>query len=207
MYKIVLSGGPCGGKTTLSRELTPFLEQHGINVYKVHESATLFINAGIKPKKWTDEEIVQFQTIILGHQLMMEEIISEVAQKNLPSVLICDRGALDGKAYARPDLWAKILDQCGVTEEELHKQYDLIIHLDSAAIGAEEHYSFGPSSDSNTARYENLEEAIAADYRTFAAWDGHPNRVAIHNYNDDFNFKMEFTKQEILKRIRGNFGL
>ena len=45
VYKLVLTGGPCSGKTTALEELKTFLTKHGYKVFTTPEAATtLFLN-------------------------------------------------------------------------------------------------------------------------------------------------------------------
>lgn len=45
IYKLVLTGGPCSGKTTALEELKSFLTKHGFKVFTTPEAATtLFLN-------------------------------------------------------------------------------------------------------------------------------------------------------------------
>ena len=48
-----------------------------------------------------------------------------------------DRGLLDIAAYLPRDLWCKLLDVEGSTEKSLVDRYDLVLHLVTAADGAE----------------------------------------------------------------------
>eukprot|EP00662_Eupelagonemidae_sp_cell21_P057371 gene57371-biopygen46970 len=57
------------------------------------------------------------------------------------------------------------------------KRYDLILHLVTAADGAEEFYSL----DNNEARRETPEEARSQDRRLREVWLGHPRHVVINN--------------------------
>lgn len=63
---------------------------------------------------------------------------------------------MDGKAYADPKVWKALLDETGYNTIRLRdKRYDLVLHLVTAAEGAENFYS----KESNVARYETPEEA------------------------------------------------
>lgn len=58
---------------------------------------------------------------------------------------------MDGKAYMEPDSWQVLLDEYGYNLINLRdKRYDAVIHLVTAADGAEEFYNL----DNNLARYE-----------------------------------------------------
>jgi hypothetical protein len=48
-----------------------------------------------------------------------------------------DRGINDIKAYMRPDQWKELLDMHHLTEKYIDSRYDLILHLVTAADGAE----------------------------------------------------------------------
>ena len=47
MYKVVLTGGPCGGKTTGQARLCTFFENLGWKVFRVPETATVLLSGGI----------------------------------------------------------------------------------------------------------------------------------------------------------------
>lgn len=68
-----------------------------------------------------------------------------------PTVILCDRGVMDGKAYMKPEGWQVLLDENGFNIVNLRdKRYDAVIHLVTAADGADEYYQL----ENNTARYE-----------------------------------------------------
>jgi nucleoside-triphosphatase THEP1 len=46
--RIVVTGGPCGGKTTILTKFAKIFEQRGFRVYTVPEAATLLNTAGFK---------------------------------------------------------------------------------------------------------------------------------------------------------------
>jgi CYTH domain-containing protein len=93
-------------------------------------------------------------------------------------VLICDRGAMDGAAYVPPAAWEELLRELGLGVVELRDQrYDAVVHLVTAAEGAEEFYG----TQSNAVRYENIEEARGVDERLRRAWVGHPRLRVIDN--------------------------
>ena len=47
VYKIVLTGGPCGGKTTAMARLSDFFRGNGFRVYTVPEAATMLFENGV----------------------------------------------------------------------------------------------------------------------------------------------------------------
>ena len=108
---------------------------------------------------------------------------------NKKSVILCDRGLMDGSAYVTDDIWAGVLK--GVNMDVISARdtrYDAIFHLVTAADGAETFYSLA----NNEARHETVEEAIAQDRKTQMAWNGHPHHVIIDNRKQrPFERKME----------------
>ena len=67
------------------------------------------------------------------------------------AVVLCDRGAMDPSAYMTKEEWQALLDEYGWNTVNLRdKRYDGVIHLVTAADGAEEFYTLA----NNQARYE-----------------------------------------------------
>ena len=83
----------------------------------------------------------------------LEDNFAELAKnENIPSVILCDRGLMDGSAYVSEELWLAVLDEIGLSHMQLRdKRYDGVIHMVTAADGASTFYNKG-----NEARYENL---------------------------------------------------
>lgn len=168
----------------------------GYQVYVVPEAATLVINSGISPDKLTPEQFVAFQKAILRNQLALEEGILSIAQlSDRPSVILCDRGALDGKGYTSPEVWPEIISEYGSEIALRDERYDAVIHMVTAADGASEHYSLL----NNPARYEStLERAIQVDRSVQRAWVGHPHLRIIRN-EGDFERKIHDTMSAVCR--------
>ena len=58
--KIVLTGGPCAGKTTALARIEQDLSEKGYHVFVVGESATELIKGGIKPFGEKTLDLVSF---------------------------------------------------------------------------------------------------------------------------------------------------
>lgn len=77
------------------------------------------------------------------------------------------------------------------------KRYDAIIHLVSAANGAEDFYSLD-----NKARYEGPEEARVLDKKLIDVWTGHPHHYIIENPKEGgFKQKMNMVNETVFKII------
>ena len=49
---------------------------------------------------------VRFQIQIMKSQMCLEDIFLETAlESNKPTVILCDRGVMDGKAYTTEEVW------------------------------------------------------------------------------------------------------
>jgi len=220
IWKIVLTGGPSGGKTTALGPLQAVLEAQGYAVVRVPEAATVIkerdASDGLKweeylLKKGTNAGHWKFQQAILDLQLEQANDANKIAQARIkkPSVkgvvIIFDRGILDNLAYMTDDkskgrharendmrLLEKALNLagCGTTfpngclKEKISELYDAVIHLDTAAEGAEEHYN-NPKFTANVLREKKPENARQLDEHLWDAWVAHKIHYRVENDNAD----------------------
>ncbi len=190
--KIVITGGPCAGKTTAMSRLMEEFTERGFRVLCVPEAATILISNGVSAQ--TCGSGFRFQEHLMRTQVDLERIFFETAQ-SMPCekvLLLCDRGLMDGKAYVTEEEFSEILEEIGLNEVEARDGYDAVFHLVTAADGAEAYYT----TANNAARTEGLEQAIALDARTQAAWTGQPHLRVIDN-STDFENKMRRLIKEI----------
>lgn len=162
--RIVLTGGPSAGKTTVAETL---LRAYVEKVVLVPEAASLLYRGGF-PREESTAAIICQQRAIYHVQREMEEI---KALDPRGRTLICDRGTLDGLAYwpsSEADFFKHI---CSSMDEEL-KRYDWVIHLETAG-----EHSYQPSS----IRKETFTEACQINERIKMAWSKHPRRILIPN--------------------------
>ena len=133
----------------------------------------------IQTPKMTFSNAVKFQISLMKLQMNLEDIFVEIAQSgDTPTIILCDRGVMDGSAYCNENVWQAILDESGWSTIQLRdRRYEAVIHLVSAADGAEEFYT----NSNNQARYESIKEAIELDKKLINAWVGHPHFSIIHN--------------------------
>jgi len=178
--RVVLTGGPCAGKTTILSRVKSHFSELGYHVFIVPEAATLLINAGFIPAEFPGDQIYDLQDAILELTLVLyqqtERLVRQVGR--YPALIVYDRGNLDAKAYCTPAAWARTLSTRGISETELRdRPYHGIIHLVTAADGADEHYS----TLNNPARLETLKEAREIDLRLREAWSGHAQFKIVDN--------------------------
>ena len=192
MTKIVITGGPCAGKTTAMSWIQNFFAKLGYAVLFVPETATELISGGLTP--WTCRSGVDFQKCLLQLQLEKERVFEQgaAALKADKVLIVCDRGALDNKAYMTELEFAQVAASVNCSEVELRDQYDAVFHLVTAAKGAVECYT----TANNAARTETPEQAAALDDKLIAAWTGHPHLRIIDN-SSDFEEKLKRLVAEI----------
>jgi len=196
--RIVLTGGPAAGKTTLiSRILKEFKSEDGWRVITIPETATDLISGyGLGPFEGC-MSMEDFQYFVIEDQLHKERIALKAAA-TVPQekiLVIYDRALLDDKAYITDEQFAVTLAHFGLTEEKVMAGYDAVLHLVSCAKGAEYAYNFG-----NAARYESIEEARCMDDRTLRAWSKHPSLYVIDN-SVDFEDKINRAITQVYRII------
>ncbi len=192
--KIVLTGGPCAGKSQAVKLIKDTFSQKGVVVLFVPETATELISGGVCP--WTCGTNLDYQIVQCKLQRFKEQMFDEAVRtmKEDKFLIVCDRGMLDNKAYMTDEEFDKCLEVLGTTEEEVNASYDAVFHLVTAAKGLEEFYIF----ENNVARYETPEQAAKLDDVLIKAWSNHPNLKVIEN-SYDFNDKMNRLLDEIGK--------
>lgn len=190
LWEFVLTGGPCAGKTTALSVMEQVLTQKGYKVMVVPETATELISSGMTPRELTQDV---FQSILVDRSLNKEQttrICATLLDKD--TVIIYDRGLLDGKAYTEHHSFVKILKKYGLTETEARDRYDAVFHLVTAADGAEQAYTLA----NNNARTETPEQARAIDAKTRNAWIGHSHFRVIDN-STPFKEKIDRLLKEV----------
>lgn len=175
--KIVITGGPCSGKTTALAAIVQFCQEHGFYPVVIPEAATDLITSGF------DRTKPEFQEYIL-QKILFEDSLRETAARidHFPErpVFIFDRGLCDGRAYVSDETFDATLKKVGLSLVDARDRYSGVLFLDSAAIGAEAFYTLA----NNTARNESLAEARVVNERTLAAWMGTPHFKQIRNLSD-----------------------
>jgi len=190
VHKFAITGGPCSGKTTAMERIQSFMRERGFRVFIVPEAATILFLNGASPDDLAKPECqLHFQRFVISTQVALEDEIMDYARSTgEKSLVLCDRGVLDGAAYVDEKTFDEILKYKGMNIVNARdNRYDAIFHLVTAANGAERFYNLD-----NKARWESPEEAKRLDLRTQQAWHGHPQHVIIDNTNSkSFDHKIE----------------
>jgi len=180
VYKIVITGGPCAGKTTAMNAIEDTFSQMGYAVLRIPETATELITGGITPVNVGSEA---FQQHLLKLQLYKEEMFESAANflENDKILILLDRAAMDNKGYMEYGAFCRIIANVNATEEQLMARYDGVIHMQTAAKTSRDLYQL----ENNLARFETVDEAIKTDDDLYNAWKDHPNFYSIKS-NVDF---------------------
>ena len=132
MKTLVMTGGPCSGKTTV---LAALREEFRDRIVLVPEVATVLLEGGFpipgKHLEWSEEWQAAFQSAVLPLQTSMENAYRLVAGTD--KLVICDRGVLDGAAYT-PGGVEEFCSRYGVDKEAALARYTAVIHLESLAV-------------------------------------------------------------------------
>jgi predicted ATPase/CYTH domain-containing protein len=179
VYRIVLTGGPCGGKSTALAHITERMQGLGFDVFRVPEAATLLLGGGIRLADLNTGQRVAFQDRLIHVIIALEDSFATHARATgRPAIILCDRGVMDCSAYLPPEAWTALLDEHNWSVVGLRdRRYDAIIHLVTAAEGAEQFYT----TANNAVRSETPEQARQLDERLKNAWVGHPRLCVIDN--------------------------
>merc|ERR1712234_71670 len=109
IWKLVLTGGPCGGKTTGQARLATFFENLGWKVFRVPETATVLMSGGIAFGDLNEEQVLDFQEHLVSTMMALEDTYFSMAEKCDQNVLIiADRGVMDASAFIDREAWEKI---------------------------------------------------------------------------------------------------
>ncbi|XP_067630004.1 TRPL translocation defect protein 14 [Eurosta solidaginis] len=245
VYKVVLTGGPCGGKTTGQSRLCTFFENLGWKVFRVPETATVLLSGGVKFSDLTDKEAPQtpstfkyknlpfaapehslidltascprcladaasysseaykFQENLIRTMIQIENTYFELGHSSQRDCLIiCDRGVMDASAYISKEKWEKMMAANNWNPIELRdNRYNQILHLVSAANGAEEFYTL----EDHACRSEGVDMARELDYKSAAAWVGHPYFDVIDN-STNFETKMNRLIEAVCQKVGIDIG-
>ena len=166
-YRIVLTGGPGGGKTTAA---DLFRREMGDSVAIVPEAATLLFSGGF-PRSREVFARQAAQRAIYHVQRNLEDAEAALYPER---ILLCDRGTIDGVVYW-PDGEDEYYRAVGSTEEAELARYDTVIFFETAAAG--DLFVEGP----NKVRIEDRAEAMELDRRLQAVWSRHPRYFLIRH--------------------------
>lgn len=168
IHKIVLTGGPCSGKTKVINALKEKLSKNGYNVIIVPETAAQLIGGNILPNDKDYEHTLMFQDLVLRTQKQKEDGALEYAEfikKADDIIIIYDRAILDGMAYMHYESdFVGILNKYSLSEIGVADKYDMVIDMVSLSSLRKDLYV------TDDIRKEDSSLASILDKKTLNAW-------------------------------------
>lgn len=202
IVKVVLTGGPAGGKTAVLGALE---YQFGGNLIVIPEVATQVLAIPIDGGgpglpingNWTQEWQDRLQDMIFRKQLDDEITHYKSAQeRSNDTLIVCDRGLLDGAAYLSGGR-EEFLQRYGLSLDRCFGAYDMVLHLTSLAVSNPDLYR--QLWESNPQRFENDPEwANQLDRNVLRAWEGHPQHIKVEA-TESIEAKIELCLREVRK--------
>jgi len=176
-HRIVLTGGPGGGKTTAADLMR---REVGDRIVIVPEAATMLFSGGF-PRFEEIHARRSAQTAIYHVQRNLEDVHSAIYHDR---ILLCDRGTLDSVVYWPSNDDGGFFENLKTSVEAELDRYDAVIFFETAAVG---NFSI---EGGNPTRTESISEAVALDHRLQEIWGQHPNYTFI-GHEDSFLKKLQ----------------
>jgi len=174
---IVLTGGPCGGKSTLISEIfnNPMYKDKFVHI----PEAVFYV---LQTKTSREEKI--FQKLMVEIQFAMENALDKCFESD--KIFICHRGSLDPLAYWQNNDWQddEFFSFTESTLNEHYNRYCAVIHLQTVAVNAIDYYKQYPLAK----RHETAEQSSKLDYLLAKNWKDHPGYHLIES-NDNWDIK------------------
>jgi len=170
--RIVLTGGPGGGKTALIEALSRDRAWCG-RFLALPEAIAVVGRLRVSPC----ERI--FQRLMVEIQRALEDGLDRALEADDARLVLCHRGTLDPLAYWLDRGWSEgqFYDFTRTSREEHYARYEAVIHLVTAADGAPQHYVRWPDAH----RPERAEDAVHLDRLLGQVWGGHTNYHKLGN--------------------------
>jgi hypothetical protein len=180
--RIVLTGGPGGGRTTAA---DLFRREIGERVIVVPEAATMVFPGGF-PRCTQKPAIFHVQR-------NLEDVQSSLYPDR---ILLFHCGTVDGGAYW-PGTPEEFFATLGTTLEHDLARHDGVIFFESAAVGGR------GIERGNPVRNESLEQVAALDAKLRSLW-AHRLRFVLVRHNPSFFKKVSFGLAELAARRSGS---
>jgi len=163
---VVVTGGPGAGKTAF---LELVRRDFGDRVVVLPEAASILFSGGF-PRHESAPARRAAQRAIYYVERELERMAAEEGRS---SIILCDRGTLDGLAYW-PGSPGELLAEVGTTLEAELARYALVIHMRTPPAG-------NGYDHRNPYRTETPREAERIDERILEVWSQHPRRRIVES--------------------------
>jgi hypothetical protein len=161
MKKIVLTGAPSSGKSSVMKELKSLYKDEAL---LIPEGAVILLGGGFPAPSHGDlEQISYFQQAILDVQAGLEFILPK--QNPKAKFAVFDRGSLDGAGFWPPGP-EDFLKKYGVDRKKEYAKFTDVLFLE---LPTPEMY--GGMSE---LRFHNYEQSLASQKHLENVWKDHP---------------------------------
>ena len=159
MYKVVLTGGPSSGKSTICRQVKEYFD---LKIQSCPEAAEMLFRGGF-PRVENEIGLYERQYAIFH----LQKALSQLAPSLNPNaeVIIYDRGLLDGLCYW-PGSWQNFADKMQIDIDQTRETYDLVIQLGVAHSDDYQNSAFRP---------EDQQTSLDMEQKLIKIWEGHRN--------------------------------
>ena len=119
----------------------------------------------------------EFQCALVPIQAATEAALLRTLARTQVRAILTHRGTLDPCAFwqSSGNSRQSFFDMTGTTLEDHYRRYDLVIHLESAAVRVPEAYSRYPRAH----RPEDIDQAARLDHLLGELWSEHPRYLKI----------------------------
>lgn len=159
MFKIVLTGGPSSGKSTLSQNLKNFFDT---KLHVCQEAAEMLFRGGF-PRLEDNLGLCERQYAIFHLQKALESISPSLNPSS--EIIVFDRGLLDGLCYW-PNSWQSYADKMQIDIDATRNDYNLVIQLGVAQSEDYQNSAFRP---------EDQQTSLELEQKLIEIWNPHPN--------------------------------
>jgi predicted ATPase len=163
--RVVLTGGPGAGKTAVLELIRQSFCKH---VRVLPEAASIVFGGGF-PR----EDDVECKRAAQRAIFFVQRELEIAADVHNPTIVLCDRGTLDGLAYW-PGPLEEFWSAAKTTLTEQLARYDAVIHLRTPALELGYNHQ-------NRLRTESATVAAEIDDRILRAWETHPRRFVVES--------------------------
>lgn len=96
-------------------------------------------------------------------------------------------------------LWEETLEAVDLTEKQIAGRYDLVLHLTTAADGAEKFYT----TENNAARLETSEQARELDKKIRTGYQRAHKNVKVVDNSTNFQGKLKRATDYVIELVEG----
>jgi len=189
-----LTGGPCAGKTDSLIHFHIAFTKRNYQVILLPEAATIVRNQGFRAEEGVySNDVCQRMMILQNESSLINAIIAAIEShtegEKRKMIIVKDRSSLDGAAY---------VENTRVFEAQLadmnislsHICYsDVTVFLRTLAFDKPDLYR--KFSSNNSARFEDVDQAISADKRLLDVYEKYSHPHIITNDFADFEQKLD----------------